>query len=466
MKRFASLLLACLMALTSTALAVDMDDYNQADKLYLQLLHGSGFSGTLTLEASTPDGTLEPLTLRVDYIYVLPTQTQTDEHRLDLTLVEDGADVTAAHAQWKDGALSVAADALGTDWYSLGADDLGSALSGPASRLGAPGLAQAALECLIGWGGGNETLTAALDLYLTHMDLWIEGFRQEAELGKDENGVSTMTTSYSVPASAVKAQAKRLIMDVLSDSQTLSALQAAVGEDASTLMLNPNLQSFYFEAIDALPLEDDLTVRRVVSLEGETLELDVHLPLYDAQGGAVSVTYNRYSGGGDMPDTNAIVLDAGETGLELEYSAYTSMTGVRVYQGSLLSRAEDRQTISTDFSLTCEESEGQDDDGLLTYDCNAVLTLTPGKGEGVLTFPETELSLTSHFASGIVTNAPTSVTASLSLSSGETQARLDFEGASRAKWTPEEVPADKAPLSDETATLALGLIAAYWITGR
>ena len=52
----------------------------------------------------------------------------------------------------------------------------------------------------------------------------------------------------------------------------------------SQLLLNPSLQSYYFSAIDALPLASNMTIGRTVSLEGDTLELHLSLPLYDAEG--------------------------------------------------------------------------------------------------------------------------------------------------------------------------------------
>lgn len=101
---------------------------------------------------------------------------------------------------------------------------------------------------------GADGLEDVLESYLTRMDLWIEGYRQNAVLGKLPDGTTTMSVYYDVPPAAIKSQAKQMVLDLLSDQVTLARLQEVAGEEMSQLLLNPNLQSYYFSAIDALPL--------------------------------------------------------------------------------------------------------------------------------------------------------------------------------------------------------------------
>lgn len=95
------------------------------------------------------------------------------------------------------------------------------------------------------------------------------------------------------------------------------------------------------------PWASNLTIDRTVSLEGDTLELHLSLPLYDAEGGEVALRYDRTRGDGDLPDDNTITLESGLRAIALTYQEYSSMTGVRVIQGSLTSepRGADAFTV-------------------------------------------------------------------------------------------------------------------------
>ena len=458
MKRFLSLALVCLLALTPTALATEVEENNVAGKLYRQLWAGSGFSGTLTLEVNTPTlSTAQPIPFSVDYIYVRPTDAETDEHRLDLTLGD--AAVTALSAQLKDGVLSVMADLLGETWYSLSANEAQAAASsdsGLLSYTGMPALAGVALEWAQALSGQGDAFSEAMDAYATSVDIWIEGFREEAVLGTLADGTSTLSTSYTVPASAVKEEIKQLLQTLLADAETLGALQTLVGEEWATLMLNPHLQSFYFEAIDDLPLSGDLTLRRVVSLEGNTLELALSLPLYDAEGGAATLGYHR-ADGGDAPDSNTLTLQSELRNMELTYQDYADAAGARVIQGAFVNApAQEGDALAVNFSLNLDERESVDEEAREVYDVSATLTLAPAEeGEGYVSFPETEAAFSGHFVSRVVRDAPTEVTASLDVASGDTAVSLAFEGRSRARWTPEALPDERVAffsLSEEDVT--------------
>lgn len=482
MKRFLSLMLAlvCLLCFATPAAAMEADteDYTVAGKLLKQLWAGSGFSGTLSIELAAKEGaqaasTLKPIVLDVNYIYVRPTAAETAEHRADVTLMDGEAATSAAHAQVKDGALAVQADVLSPDWYSFGpagqAADGESVTGGAKEALlkqtGMPGLAAAGLELL--WKLKNvEGLEDALATYLTRVDLWIENYRQDTVLGKLADGTTTMEVHYAVGPAAIKAQAKQLILDLLSDQTVLGVLQQALGEELSGRLLNPNLQSYYFAAVDELPLTDSLTISRTVSLKGDTLALHLSLPLYDTQAGNVTLRYDRASGEGDLPDENAIGLESDTRAITLTYQEYSSMTGVRVIQGSFESEprgadaysVEGEQTqaqkkLALSFSLKQQESESKDGEGRDVYDYEAELTLKPeATGDDAADFPATQAVLSAQFASKELKAAATDMNAKLTLGGeGWNQTlTLTLEGRTRKKWDPETLPEDRVYVSQMT----------------
>lgn len=468
MKRFLSLMTAliCLLGCVTSAAAADAD-YTVAGKLLKQLWAGSGFSGTLTVEIASKNGisTSKPITSSLDYIYVRPTETETAEHRLDLTLTEDGNALSAAHVQLKDGELAVQADVLTPDWYAFAMpqqteeETLAVAMDSFKDQLlrqtGMPALVSFVAPILASLNAAD--LDDVLSAYTTRIDLWIEGYRESTVLDKLSDGTTTMEVRYTVSSNAIKAQAKQLVLDLLSDAAALPALQEALGSELSDLMLDPDMQRYYFAAIDALPLAGDLVISRTVTLAGETLELHLSMPLYDAQGGSVTLTYDRVQGDGDLPDDNTICIESDVSAIKLVYQEYSSMTDVRVIQGSLLSEprgadvfdvdaAEGPKTLAVSFTLRQQESESKDDEDRDVYEYNATLTLSSsGDGEGYVDIPETEISLTSSFASKELKSAATDMEATL-IVGGEgwnQTVTLNLVGRSRQKWTPETLPDER-----------------------
>ena len=493
MKRFFCLLMSlmCLCLPAAHATGVDAEDYTVAGKLVKQLWAGSGFSATVSVEIAAKEGTqamstLKPIVMDLSYIYVRPTATETAEHRADVVLLDGESAVSAAHAQLKDGALAVQADVISPDWYSFGEapaqsgetagnwDVLGKLGESLLAQTGMPALASLAAQAA-GLIQGADGLEDVLESYLTRMDLWIEGYRQNAVLGKLPDGTTTMSVYYDVPPAAIKSQAKQMVLDLLSDQVTLARLQEVAGEEMSQLLLNPNLQSYYFSAIDALPLASNLTIGRTVSLEGDTLELHLSLPLYDAEGGEVTLRYDRTRGDGDLPDDNTITLESGLRAIALTYQEYSSMTGVRVIQGSLTSEprgadaftvedgapAEAQKTLALSFSLKQEESETKDDELRDVYTYDATLNLeSEGEGDAYVAIPATEITLASTFVSKELKSAATDMEATITLGGDawDQTYTVTITGRSRQKWEPEELSPDRIYVSRMTETDVASLL--------
>lgn len=493
MKRFLCLLmcLTCLLLPAAHASEANGEDYTVAGKLIKQLWAGSGFSATVSVEVAAKEGTqamstLKPIVMDVSYIYVRPTATETAEHRADVVLMDGENALSAAHAQLKDGALAVQADVISPDWYSFGEAPLqeGEAEAGAdlLVQLGESLLAQTGMPALASFAGqaaallhGADGLEDVLESYLIRMDLWIEGYRQNAVLDKLEDGTTTMSVYYDVPPVAIKSQAKQMVLDLLSDQVTLARLQEAAGEELSQLLLNPSLQSYYFSAIDALPLASNMTIGRTVSLEGDTLELHLSLPLYDAEGGEVTLRYDRTRGEGDLPDDNTISLESDLRAISLTYQEYSSMTGVRVIQGTLTSEprgteaftveegapADAQKTLALSFSLKQQESETKDDELRDVYTYDATLNLeSEGEGDGFMAIPATEITVASTFVSKELKSAATDMEATVTLGGDgwDQTYTVTITGRSRQKWEPEELSPDRIYVSRMTETDVASLL--------
>lgn len=487
--------------------------YTVGEKLAKQLEAGSGFTGTLTLEAVATPGreseaivTLKPVVLDVGYIHVREDLAAKTPAESRVTLALKDGDATAATAQLavKQGMAYVLSSLTGDGWLSLagstaatdtpaGAGALAQATAGLLADTAMPGIAAFAAGLMSQLNSADTAkLATALEPYATKIDVWIEGFRQNALLGKAEDGTTTMRVDYTIPAAAIKAQLKQLVLDMLADEALLPRLAALLPEGGAETYLNPALQSYYFYAIDELPLNGDMTISRTVSLRGETLMLALAMPLYDTKGGAIALRYDRSKGAGDLPDENSIELSSEKLLLRADYQTYDTLTGTVVYQGKLLRQplgatafevgtegtaaGEAAKTISAAFTLSVQQGQTTDTEGKDTQTAAIELSLepeyTPDAADDApaepteaqkalyVTFPPLAISLTAAFASGQAKNAATSADVQLKVA-GDTLPQaftLTLSGKTRGKWTPDAFDAQAATSLDamnETAMNAL-----------
>jgi hypothetical protein len=318
-----------------------------------------------------------------------------------------------------------------------------------------------------------DELGKALAPYITKADLWIETYAQNPVIGRLDDGTTTVENHYVIPPAAIKAQLKQLLMDLLADEALLPKLQGLLPEDYASLLLNPSMRDYYFTAIDALPMEDNLTIDRTVnSKTAETLALSLALPLYDKEAGPVTLSYSRTAGTGqDLPDENIISMDTQDQRLRLEYQSYQSMTDVTVYQGSILREprgaranqgdsdglADAPKTFAAAFTLTHKKTDGVGENNTETLTHDYQLTLEPlltktnaagaeqplseAEKAAYVVFPAFDLALSATFESGAPKNSPTSIDVKATLSGEEIPQVLDltFIGTTRSRWAPEPV---------------------------
>ena len=488
MTRLGCLLVAlvlCLCLFTS-AMAAQVD-YTMAYKLYRQLASGSGFSGTLEVALSANEAaqgsalvTEKPFLIDWDYIFVCPTASAMPEHRLDATLMDGETAVTDARFQLLNGNLSAQSPLLGEEWVQVPVEQLlqpageEGSLSAQAvpdvesllAASGMPSLIKLALPMLLRVQGfadeaQRERLEAVVEKMNLRMDLWIEGYRQNAELGRLEDGSAIVTVSYQVPPANIKAQASQLVLDLLSDDAARQSVADYVDAETAALLLNPEYQPYYFAAIDALPLSSDLTLTRTVDMRGDTVALHLSMPFYDVQGGPVTLRYDRERGEGDLPDTNTLTMESGNRITELSYLTYRSMTDVTVYQGTfrvtdqsaesfaVKSDEEARPLPDVAFTLSRQAVQTREDGDLNVYTDNWQLKLEPNpKGLAPDAFLPLDIQLESRFSSKTPQTSATKVSIHAKITGEERPQVIDlnFEGETRRQWQVEEIPQNAANL--------------------
>ena len=486
------LTLVLLMSAAYAETATDVN-YTVQEKMLKQLQAGSGFTGTLTVESKAVPGresealtTLKPLTFDCSYIYVrqdLAAKTPA-ESRFTLALVDGDQSLGTGELSLKEGALFLKSSLIGENWLSLQnsaqtadtqsdtAGALSQAVQGLLANTAMPGL-ETFMTSILGQLGNVDSTqwTTTLETYTTKIDLWIEGYRQKAVLGKTDAGVTTMQVDYQIPETAVKAQLKQMVMDMLSDQALLGLLSEILPEDDAQRFLNPELQSYYFYAVDQIPLNGDMFISRTVTLKGETQALTLSLPMYDSQGGAMTLRYDRHKGVGDLPEENTIALQSEKLLLEADYQTYSTLTGTTVYQGTLLRKPQGTETfevgtqdtavgevlktLSAAFTLSIQHTNATDAEGKDAQATNFELNVSPeytpdvtdddvaapsdAQAAQYIVFTPMDIALDASFTSGQAKNASTALDLLLTVAGDQLPQTVsaEFHGKTKGKWTPE-----------------------------
>lgn len=473
----------CMSAL-APALAAGLD-YTMAYKLFRQLASGSGFSGTLEVGLSANGNapgeaviTAKPFVIDWDYIYVCPTNETLPQHRLDAALMDGETTVTEAHLQLLDGVLAAHSPLLGEEWMQVSVEELLKPVAGGEDTFsaqampdlqsllkasGMPSLIKLALPMLLRVQGfadeaQRERLQAIVEKMSLRMDLWIEGYRQNAELGRLEDGSAIITVSYLVPPANIKTQAMQMVLDLLSDEAARQSLADFVDENTAALLLNPAYQPYYFAAIEALPLSGDLTLSRTMDMRGDTVALHLSLPFYDAEGGPIILRYDRERGEGDLPDTNTLTMESGNRTAELSYLTYRSMTDVTVYQGTftmsdrsvesfaVAPEGQEKPLPDVAFTLRRQTAQTREEGDWNVYTDNWQLQLEPNpNGEAPDAFLPIQVQADSRFTSKTPKTSSTKMEIAVKVSGEERPQVIDltFTGETRRQWQPEELPRER-----------------------
>ncbi len=278
-RRWLGLAAAILLAVSPVLLNGALAESELLYKMQRQMDAGSGLKGTVSV-SGLPG--LEGLTLDAQYVL------QKVQSQALLLLKSGGGELAKVALYGQDGTLALDAGLSSGKLYSLkggGESLLNRLVVGEAGGWQTP--MYTALWNILHPEDGEDgaKLNEAAAPYLTKIDLWIQGFAESPVLEKDPAGVSVMKVAYRIPAAAFKAELKQLLVDLLTDKTLLPLLWAKMTPEQANLYLNPALQRFYFTAVDALPLQGEITMQRRVTTMGQLLETSLSLPLSGMAGG-------------------------------------------------------------------------------------------------------------------------------------------------------------------------------------
>ncbi|MBE5786446.1 MAG: hypothetical protein E7324_02780 [Clostridiales bacterium] len=265
----------------------------------------------------------------------------------------------------------------------------------------------------------HARVSARLIPYETKVGIWLNGYSQFST--GNENGVPYTQLWCRIPAQAVKAQLKQLLVDFYGDEELLACLREVFDAREAAAYLQPDMMQFLFTLIDMVELEGEVEIQRRYDLTGNSLIDSITLPLP-----------------GDYPMTHLTIAhtphEAGvcwifscqtAQGLKAEVSCVIGEENL--YSGSVLleipKETEDTyvvdeawspvETIAFDYNFSWEP--GTDIYTLLSshYDrtCKATLLIRPRED---MEMPAQSLILDAAFGGGSDPRDPTTLTATLS----------------------------------------------------
>jgi hypothetical protein len=468
----AAILLAVSPVLTAGAWA----ESALINKMQKQLNAGSGLKGTVSVSGLAG---LEGLSLDAQYIQ------QKEQSQLALSLKNGGGEMAKLALYEQDGALALNAFLTSGKLYSItgGWESLlNRILAGETN--GWQTSMYSALWSILSPGNEEEAakLNEAAAPYLTKIDLWMQGFAEPSALEKDENGVSFMKGVYHIPAAALKAELKQLMVDLLADKTLLPLLWSKMTQDQANLYLNPALQSFYFTAVDTLPLQGEITMLRRVTTTGQLLETSLTLPLNGTAGGMEQMSFtSKAVAGGNLLDCT---LTAEEGSLQItalkpaaEQPGTVSYSGIIRYlpaqmpnwQVDSVTPQYMGKALSVSYRAAYVTALSTDADGKSIENYTLTVSLQPDwshltqevtdaiKAQYVLTDP-VQLTGTVIFSSGQARNASTSLAVELHVVSGAADWKINGQFKTTPPWNFNQVDITAAEKLENMSTEQLSVL--------
>ena len=290
MKRGIALLLAALLLLAAVpALA---EDYTLAEKLYQQAVKESAFRGTLTLSVSgtgtrAMDGVLwtalKNLAPRLSLSAEHTTTPYRDEGQATLTLTLDGNPNATLTYLYDEQLMAVSGTLLGGDNVCYSAarawdvTELLEALLSDGSVW--PPVWQMILAVENAPEEWKTRAESRISIYKTKLNLWMNGYAQSS-VGQD-GATAYFQFTCAIPAQALKAEIKQLMVDFYNDNELLTLLREVVPAREAAVYLQPSMMTDLFSALDSLQLNGNLEIIQRSEMSGSPLLIQLSLPFGD-----------------------------------------------------------------------------------------------------------------------------------------------------------------------------------------
>ena len=427
MKRGIALLLSALLLLAAVpALA---EDYTLAEKFYQQAVKESAYRGTATLSVSGAGSgaidtalwnALKSLAPRLSLSLEHSTTPYMDEGQAALTLALDGNPDAKFTYMYDEQLMAFSSTLLGGDhvFYSAARDwDLTELLESLISDGSAwPPVWQMVLAIENAPEAWKTRAESRIAVYKTKLNLWLNGYAQFST-GRDGDTMYSQL-ACTIPAQALKAEIKQLMVDFYNDAELLSLLKEVVSAKEAAAYLQPAVMNTLFTMLDGMQMTGDLEVVQRYDISASPLLIQLSVPFGDSGALSRMTVSCAYEEGGQ----NWRVAGSLNSGAAFDVTCL--MTDETIFTGTVrltLPEAENESfvvsdqaalnTVAFDYNLIWEP--GEDAYTLstdrFTRDMKGSLLIRSSEGD----LPEQSLTLEASLSSGSAKRSATQLNGSL-----------------------------------------------------
>ena len=247
--------------------------------------------------------------------------------------------------------------------------------------------------------------------------------------------------SCTIPAQAVKAEIKQLLIDLYADEGLLALLREVLTAEEAAAYLQPGMRDTFFTVIDQTKITGDVQITRRYDTQGNLLMDSITLPF--AEGGQLSELKieNNTTNEGQQWNVAAVTQygDFSVTGAEIEPGIYTGAidfapADVSDFPMGDDAAAADVNPIHFDYNLDVEIGEDEFDLASDTYSRAFRYTLLL-KPEEDSDMPPQSLTLNAMFSSKSNVRAATALKATLTWTDMNTSASITANLSARTAVT-------------------------------
>ena len=450
MKRIIALMLALLIVLPLLP-ALAEDDYTLVDKFYKQAIESSAYRGTVAFTATGEETGAFSEELWAAIRALAPRLTLTLEHTTAPKKPEGQATVTIAvsgEASYKTAFLydeklvGVTSDFLSPGAYYVADKNWNwgrlFSLGGQSADSQWPPVWQMMLAVLNAPEEWKARAREKLSIYETKLGIWMNGYAA-VSMGREGN-TTYSELSCSIPAQAMKAEMKQLLVDFYNDSELLSMLREVVTAQEAAAYLQPGVMDTLFSMLDQLAMDGTVEVARRHSASGEALLDSITFPLAKnafftsltlsmspAENGQEWRVNGGLNGGADF-DARLVLGEAGVYTGSVDIALPAQEDGATFVVSD---EAGPKDTYGFDFSLSWDpgqESYSLADDRS-TQKMSGSLLLRPRGNKNQM--PEQSVTVEATLSSSSKKNAVTQLNGSLTWRDMETDASITAALTSR-----------------------------------
>ena len=282
------------------------------------------------------------------------------------------------------------------------------------------------------WDGITAPLRAELEN-------WLMRYAESPEQVTDDAGRNMLRIHYRISANDVKAEMKNLLRIALNDKEILRQVRLYLTEEQQLLGFSVENLAYEDRVIDTLPLNDGITLERLVSTLGDAVSTEITLPLVHGDQGWTQLTLR------DSDGTTYLSLEGGEQPVSLSITQTVNTRGSSAWQGTAEIADADGETLRAVWTADRSYSEIRDESTYVSHEVTIYNFKAEPAQDSDVNFAPLNLYCSLHLYSGYAQTSATTIEL-------EIDANIDHE---KVNFTAKLIDMDKYPVRNLDVTGAL-----------